>query len=254
MLIDWFTVGAQIFNFLILVYLLKRFLFGPIVRAMEKREKNMVAAMARATEAEQAARKQAEELDREKQVLLQSREEILSKAKQEVDAWQEKAVNELRAEIDTRRKSWMDQLAQDRQAFVNTLKKNIAQQVMAIGQKVLKDLADQDLDQQIIRVFLEKVKTERKAFSLKDGAPVTLQTGLPLTETRTEEIRGRLQEWFPKAESIRFEAAADLGIGLQVLFGDHQVAWNLTEYLNDLEKEIMAGLFAEVEKKSNANG
>ncbi len=38
MLINWFVVAAQIINFLILVALLKRFLYGPIVAAMTARE------------------------------------------------------------------------------------------------------------------------------------------------------------------------------------------------------------------------
>ena len=38
MQIDWVTVVAQMINFLVLVYLLKRFLYGPIVKAMERRE------------------------------------------------------------------------------------------------------------------------------------------------------------------------------------------------------------------------
>jgi F-type H+-transporting ATPase subunit b len=37
MLIDWFTVGAQVLNFLILVWLLKRFLYGPILDAIDAR-------------------------------------------------------------------------------------------------------------------------------------------------------------------------------------------------------------------------
>jgi F-type H+-transporting ATPase subunit b len=38
MLIDWFTVGAQVLNFLILVWLLKRFLYKPILDAIDARE------------------------------------------------------------------------------------------------------------------------------------------------------------------------------------------------------------------------
>ena len=34
MLIDWFTVAAQVVNFLILVWLLKRFLYQPILNAI----------------------------------------------------------------------------------------------------------------------------------------------------------------------------------------------------------------------------
>ena len=39
MLIDWFTVGAQALNFLVLVWLLKRFLYKPILDAVDAREK-----------------------------------------------------------------------------------------------------------------------------------------------------------------------------------------------------------------------
>ena len=39
MLIDWFTVGAQALNFIILVWLLRRFLYKPILNAVDAREK-----------------------------------------------------------------------------------------------------------------------------------------------------------------------------------------------------------------------
>ena len=41
MLIDWFTVVAQVVNFLILVWLLKRFLYKPILDAIDAREKRI---------------------------------------------------------------------------------------------------------------------------------------------------------------------------------------------------------------------
>jgi len=46
MLIDWFTVGAQTLNFLILVWLLKHFLYKPILDAIDAREKRIVAELA----------------------------------------------------------------------------------------------------------------------------------------------------------------------------------------------------------------
>jgi F-type H+-transporting ATPase subunit b len=46
MLIDWFTVGAQALNFLILVWLLKRFLYKPILHAIDEREKRIAAELA----------------------------------------------------------------------------------------------------------------------------------------------------------------------------------------------------------------
>ena len=36
--VDWITVAAQIANFLVLVWLLKRFLYGPVILAMDERD------------------------------------------------------------------------------------------------------------------------------------------------------------------------------------------------------------------------
>ena len=61
MLIDWFTVVAQVVNFLILVWLLKRFLYKPILDAIDAREKRIASELADAdakkAAAEQTARR-----------------------------------------------------------------------------------------------------------------------------------------------------------------------------------------------------
>ena len=46
MLIDWFTVGAQALNFLVLVWVLKHFLYKPILDAIAAREKGIAAKLA----------------------------------------------------------------------------------------------------------------------------------------------------------------------------------------------------------------
>ena len=42
MIIDWYTIMFQIVNFLILVFLLRYFLYGPIIRAMDEREQTIM--------------------------------------------------------------------------------------------------------------------------------------------------------------------------------------------------------------------
>ena len=61
MLIDWFTVGAQALNFIILVWLLKRFLYKPILNAIDAREKLIAAKLADADAKEAGAQKERDE-------------------------------------------------------------------------------------------------------------------------------------------------------------------------------------------------
>jgi F-type H+-transporting ATPase subunit b len=48
--IDWFTVAAQVINFVILVLLLKRFLYRPILHAIDERENRIASDIADARE------------------------------------------------------------------------------------------------------------------------------------------------------------------------------------------------------------
>ena len=250
MLIDWFTVLAQIINFLILIYLLKRFLYGPIIRAMEEREKKMTAAMDRAKDAEKEAERMSLELERERQALISSKERLLAEAKAEVDAWRESKLKASKEEIEALRKSWMDRLNDDRQTFLNALKRRIAEQIIVISDKVLKDLANENLEQQIIKVFLEKVSEKKDEFVEKDlNRTVSIQSGLPLSEDQVQGIRERIGQLFSLTSPIQFDISADLGMGIQFIAGDRKVAWNLAEYLEDLESQIMTGLFTDIRVK-----
>ena len=62
MLIDWFTVGAQALNFIILVWLLKRFLYKPILNAVDAREQRIAAELADADAKRAEAKKERDEL------------------------------------------------------------------------------------------------------------------------------------------------------------------------------------------------
>ena len=59
MLIDWFTIAAQALNFLILVWLMKRFLYKPILNAIDAREKRIATELADADAKRAEARRSA---------------------------------------------------------------------------------------------------------------------------------------------------------------------------------------------------
>ena len=65
MLIDWFTVGAQLLNFLILVWLMKRFLYQPVLDAIAAREQKIAAELADAAATKAEAHQQQDEFQQE---------------------------------------------------------------------------------------------------------------------------------------------------------------------------------------------
>ncbi|WP_319523256.1 hypothetical protein [uncultured Desulfosarcina sp.] len=244
MLIDWFTVLAQIVNFLILVWLLNRFLFKPIRGAMAKREQKMTDALNRARQAEQEAQAQAQALERERNALADARESLMAEARQEVEQWRESAMEKAKEEVESLRKAWMNSMSRDRQAFLDRLKRRLVHQVVQIGEKTLRDLSNQDLNRQVLRVFLEKVADRKDALNHRAaGRELVVESGIPLDDADNLMLQKHLKTWFPTAAPVRLEVHPELGMGIQLVVGDHMAAWHLADYLKDLEAEIMDNLF-----------
>ena len=74
MLIDWFTVIAQLINFTILLVALKLLLYDRIVEAMEERRRTIEEQEERAEQARREAEERAEELEEDRHELRARRE------------------------------------------------------------------------------------------------------------------------------------------------------------------------------------
>ena len=83
MLIDWFTIGAQVLNFLILVWVMKRFLYKPILVAIDKREARIAAELADADAKKAEAQQESETFKRKNDEFDRQRDALLSQATEE---------------------------------------------------------------------------------------------------------------------------------------------------------------------------
>src|ERR1039458_5722970 len=100
MLIDWFTVGAQAINFIILVWLLKRFLYKPILDAVDAREKRVATELADADAKKAEAKKERDEFQHKNAEFDQQRAALLSKATQDAKAERQRLLGEARQAAD----------------------------------------------------------------------------------------------------------------------------------------------------------
>jgi F-type H+-transporting ATPase subunit b len=100
MLIDWFTVGAQALNFLILVWLMKRFLYKPILHAIDAREKRIAAELADADARKAEAQKERDEFQHKNEEFDQQRAALLSQSDEEAQAQRERLLDEARQAAD----------------------------------------------------------------------------------------------------------------------------------------------------------
>lgn len=242
MLIDWFTVGAQIINFLILIWLLKRFLYGPILRAMHEREERVRSRLEDARNTRREAEEEFQRLQSERQELEHTRDEYMAQARLEIKKWKDEAMDKARAEVEEKRASWQQAVRQERERELEKMRKRIVRQVLAVSGRALADLADESLERKAADKFLSELR--RRKAEVDDGfvhaGAVTLRIGGQVSEETGQRLRRELHEVFPEARNIEVSQDTDMGLGLTVVAGDRKWDWTLHGYLRDLEQEIFA--------------
>jgi F-type H+-transporting ATPase subunit b len=245
MLIDWFTVGAQALNFIILVWLLKRFLYKPILNAVDGREKRIAAALADADAKKAEAQKERDEFQRKNEEFDQQRAAHMSKMTDEANAERQRLLDEARKAADALSAKRQEALRSDANNLHQALRSRAEQEVFAIARKALTDLATTSLEERMGEVFIRRLRAldgkakEDLAETLKTASkPVLLRSAFDLPAEQRAAIQKALNETFSTEVPIRFETAPDLVSGVELTTNGQKVAWSIADYLTSLERGV----------------
>jgi len=243
--IDFFTLGAQIINFLVLVLLLRHFLYRRVVRAMDERETRIDSRLKEAQERKKEAEQEAESYRKKNQELLDRDEELLAKAREEADIWRKKLEENARIEVEENKARWYEAVERQKEAFLIDLRRRAGEQTYIIVRRVLKDLANDDLERQIINTFIKLLANleddEKEAIKAFDQG-IIIRSAFEIPEIMRRMVEETVRDQIGNDSSIRFETAPDLICGIELHARDRQITWSLASYLDALEEDISRAL------------
>jgi F-type H+-transporting ATPase subunit b len=247
MLIDWFTVGAQVFNFLVLVWLLKRFLYKPILHAIDEREKRIAAELADAAAQKAEAQKERKEFQHKNEEFDRQRSDLLSKAQDEVKSERSRLLDEARQAADALRVKRQDALQREQQGLNDEITRRTREEVFAIAGKTLTDLAGTSLEARMSDVFVRRLREldgeakERFAKALETADdPALVRSAFDLQAEQRAAIQQALNETFSADIQIRFETAPNVISGIELTVNGRKVAWSIADHLASLGKSVDA--------------
>ena len=251
MLIDWFTVVAQAVNFLILVGLLKRFLYRPVLAAIDAREKKIAAQLAAATQRETQARTEREEFHNRNEALAHEREEILRKASDAADAERHRLLESARQDAQMLRARLSKVLATEREELGRQLAARTQAEVLSLTRKVLDELAGVDIEARMIEVFIAHLhalpESELKSMSgaatgsgdTRASRVAIVRTAFELEVPQRAAIEHAVMACLGPELPVRFELGPGLVCGIELTLEGVKLAWCVTDYLADLEKAVL---------------
>jgi len=255
MLIDWFTVAAQVINFLVLVWLLKRFLYKPVLNALDEREKRIAAQLedaekkkAQALKEQTGFQQKNEEFERQRAALLADatsaakteREKLVAAARQEAEA--------LQARLQKATYDELDNLNRKVGVFAQ-------KEVFAIARKALSDLAGMNLEERMTEVFVrrlhdldDKHRDELKKCLGASAKPLLVRSAFALSDPQMAAIRDGIKSLVEEGTKIEFETKPELISGLELSANGQKIAWSISDYL----EELAASLGGLLEPKSGS--
>ncbi|MBA3722047.1 MAG: F0F1 ATP synthase subunit B [Parachlamydiaceae bacterium] len=244
MLIDWFTVFAQIVNFLALIWLLKIFLYKPILKVIADRQNEINAQLSEAKLKKVEADAESETFRKKNAEFDQQKVDKIKKITEETEQYREKLTSEVKLDAEKQKTKWYTSLENEKDEVFRDLSNKVQAEILSIARKTIVDLSEGKLEVQIVEVFLQRLnkitKKEKEDFISDLGPSDSLQikTKSDLNEALREKIIKTVQSEFEKEIEVTFIASSDLIAGIELMSKGKKMSWNIADYLSSLESQI----------------
>jgi F-type H+-transporting ATPase subunit b len=253
-MLDWFTIVAQIVNFLILVFLLKRFLYKPILNAIDAREQRIANTVKEADLAKAQAQEQILAYQQKNTDWINEREAMVQATRQEMEALRKEMISKAHHDVEVAKDQWNKGLQQEKQAFLHRLRQQVSHQTYLVVRQVLADLADVDLEQHMINVFLKRLELMNQqeladlanSLASVDGQ-LYVRSAFDLSQENRLPIQNALFAKLSAVHSLQFETSSDLLYGIELRSNGFKLSWNVCDYLQVLEDALDEQLAGTVE-------
>ncbi|HYW33867.1 MAG TPA: F0F1 ATP synthase subunit B [Balneolaceae bacterium] len=244
--LDWFTFIAQIINFLILLALLQRFLYKPVLRIMDKRAEEVAGRLEEARKKLDQAEEKSKLYEEKLRDFEHQKSELLKSASEEAERKRDALIREARDEVDRLRQQWKESVEIEKDSYFNELYRQTANRVIEIVDRIIRDLSNRDLEQVTIDKFIEQLHTidnkEQKriihsALNYGNGK-LKIISSFTLSDEQQKRIEDVLQEVFSMSINCEFVESKVLGFGIEIQMTGWKLGWNMMRYLEELRKNI----------------
>jgi F-type H+-transporting ATPase subunit b len=257
--IDFFTLSAQIINFLILVLLLRHFLYKRIINVMDEREAGIASRLKEALQKSKEAEQETESYRKKKQELLKKREEMVAEIREEVEALHKDLTNKARNEVEESKARWLEAIERQKNTFLTDMHRRAGDEICIIARRALHDLANEELERHIINTFIKRLQNmeedEKKAIKEFHQIPqqeLFIRSAFGIPEEMRRTIQEALHEQINGDIRLEFNISPDLICGVELEAQGMRIKWSLDSYLDGLEEDLSRALDSNAAKELEA--
>jgi F-type H+-transporting ATPase subunit b len=220
---DWWTFALQAANFLILVWLLQRFLFKPVKAIVARRKEEISRALTEASAEKESAERLKQEIEAKRSQIGAEREKMMDAAREQLSAERQRIIEEARSEAETIRARALKRLDEERTAASDELFERSLALATTLAERLFRELAVPSMEQPFLgRVidYLDRLPVEGRdqLLARSSAGALTVTTAHPLGAEEQSEWHAQLAKRLGADFSIKFSADPTLIAGVEITF------------------------------------
>lgn len=243
--LDGWTVLAQILNFLLLVWLLKRFLYQPVRNVIEEREARLQKLRQEAEAQVEAARAEEQKYKELAARLEADRRRLLDEAVREAERERERLIAEAQREVAAAKEEMRSRLRAERSRLEGDIQAGIVSEVCAAAGKILHELTGLTIAEALIDAVEAKLAPLPPPAVLNGVAKSALEvrTSFEPTPDQLSRLRSLVEQWTKESElEIAFVHDPTLRLGVEIAGAGEIVSWSARDLLDSIAATALAGI------------
>ena len=236
--LDWSTFLLEIANFLILVWILKRFLYRPILNAIEARKKKIEDTLNEASKIREEALALQAQNEGRRDEWERARQEIESKLAEEISSKRSRMLLELNSEIEKEKERKSAQEARQIREWQHDAQDRALANASRFASILLSRVASFELESKLYDAFMEDLEKldaaeVRAMLAPMDDAKLNLSvsSAYPLSPERRSRLEAAIGRITGRPLSALFSENPDLLCGMRVGIGPWVLHANLRDEL-----------------------
>ena len=227
MILNLWTFLFEIINFAVLVFILRRLLYGPLRAAIDQRRADNERVIVEAQAARDQAAKLQGELEAQKAELERDRQVIIRSARASGESDRKAILEEAEQTARRRREDLEKTLVAHRADVLQGLKAELIQSSIALAERLLQESADASLDGKLsdaLIATLDRLPEEERARLRRDWQPgqeALVEAARPLEGTVLKRFETTVASLVGEPVTVQFQTRPELLGGARLSLGGH---------------------------------
>lgn len=236
--LDWSTFLLEIVNFLILVWILKHFLYRPVRSAIEARRERVAAALEQAEATRDEAEQARAAFEAQRNALDQANAQARDALERELAAERERRLAELREDLQRERDKAMALAERERAELERRAQAGALALAGRFAGRLLGAVAGPELEARLVDLVIEQLpelpEQRREALTTavdRNATEIRVQSAYPLPEHRRQALADALRGAAGREVTCSFSREPALIAGLAIDAGALLLGANLRDEL-----------------------